>query len=142
MDSNKNGKERFRKCSPTHLLRERTSESSSLVRNSNEDSKYGAKKDQKGNHKGDVPYALPELSILTHQIADSIAHSELIPLLLTLPTIGNAGGMNANGGLLVQVLPDTGSLGLDGNYISETVASTINKIHHSFLRVMIEYVQA
>ena len=56
-----------------------------LVRNSNEDSKYGAKKDHKGNHKGDVPFALPELSILTHLSADSISHSELTPLLLTLP---------------------------------------------------------
>ena len=41
--------------------------------------------------------------------------------------MGNAGGMNANGGHLVQVLLDTGSLGLNGNYISETVASTIDK---------------
>ena len=39
----------------------------------------------------------------------------------------NAGGMNANGGHLVQVLLDTGSLGLNGNNISESVASTIDK---------------
>ena len=56
-----------------------------LVGNSNEDSKYGTKKDHKGNHKGDVPFALPELSIRTHLSADSIAHSDLTPLLLTLP---------------------------------------------------------
>ena len=36
------------------------------VRNSNKDSK------------GDVPFALPELSILTQLSADSIAHSKLI----------------------------------------------------------------
>ena len=88
-----------------------------LVRNSNEDSKYGAKKNQNGNHNGDVPYALPGKNILTHQIADSIAHSDLIPLLLNLPKIGNAGGMNADGGHLVQVLIDTSSLGLKGSYI-------------------------
>ena len=84
-----------------------------LVKSFNEDSKYGAKKDHKGNHKGDAPFALPELSILTHLSANS--HSDLTPLLLTLPKMGNAGGMNANGGHLVQVLLDTGSLGLNGN---------------------------
>ena len=67
-----------------------------LVRNSNEDSKYGAKKDHKGNHNGDVPFALLELSILTHLSANSFAYSDFTPLLLTLPKMGNAGGMNAN----------------------------------------------
>ena len=54
-----------------------------------------------GNHKGDVPYALPELSILTHLSIDSISHHYLSPLLLTLPKIGNVGELNANESHLV-----------------------------------------
>ena len=65
--------------------------------------------DHKSNHKGDIPFALPELRILTHLSDASIAHSDLTLLLLTLSKMGDAGGMNANGGHLVQVLLDTGS---------------------------------
>ena len=95
MDSNKVGKKR---CRSVRQLTSSDKEPQNLhhydclVRGPNDDSKYGAKKDQKGNHKGDVPFALPELSILTHLSADSISHSDLTPLLLTLPKMGNAGG--------------------------------------------------